>query len=96
VLKAVLPPARQAHPRAAPTLLEGLALWQQRPLSVVLSADGLEDGFAMGLCDELGLGERRLHYQVEVAVGARRGRRRELRGLGDFRDLRQLLLWGEV
>ncbi len=94
VLKAVLPPARHAHPRAAAALLEGLALWQQQPLSVVLSADGLDDGCAMGLCDALGLGERNLHYEVDLAIRAPRGhRRRELRGLGDFRDLRQMVLW---
>jgi hypothetical protein len=94
ILKAVLGPARAAHPRAAATLLEGLSLWHQRPLSVVLSADVLDDGTAMGLCDALGFG-RALHYDVAVAVTDRRGRRRrrELRGLGDFRDLRQLALW---
>ena len=94
VLKAVLGPARAAHPRAAATLLEGLSLWHQRPLSVVLSADVLDDGSALGLCDALGFG-RALHYDVAVAVTEHRGRRRrrELRGLGDFRDLRQLALW---
>jgi len=94
ILKAVLGPARAAHPRAAATLLEGLSLWHQRPLSVVLSADVLDDGSALGLCDALGFG-RALHYDVAVAVTERRSRRRrrELRGLGDFRDLRQLALW---
>jgi len=94
VLKAVLGPARFAHPRAAATLLEGLALWYQRPLSVVLSADDSGDGCAMGLCDALGFG-RTLHYEVAVAISGRHRarRRRELQGLGDFRDLRQLGLW---
>ena len=94
VFKAILPSARSAHPRAAATLLEGLALWHQRPLCVVLSADGLDDGCALGLCDALGFG-RTLHYEVGIAFTARRGRRRrgDLRGLGDFRDLRQLALW---
>jgi hypothetical protein len=88
ILKAVLDSPRRAHPRAMATLLEGLALWHQRPLSVVLSAD---DGVAMHLCDALGYG-RSLHYDVDLAVAIPRGarRRRELRGLGDFRDLRQL------
>lgn len=97
VLKAVLGPANRAHPRAAATLLEGLALWHQRPVSVVLSANDLDDGSALGLCDALGYG-RTLHYEVGIAFpeGRGRGRRRrhDLRGLGDFRDMRQLALWG--
>jgi len=94
VLKAVLGPVRAAHPRAAATLLEGIALWHQRPLSVVLSAGASDDGSALGLCDALGFG-RTLHYEVAVAMTEGRGRRRrrDLRGLGDFRDLRQLALW---
>jgi hypothetical protein len=95
VLKAVLGPICHAHPRAAATLLEGLALWHQRPLSVVLSADASDDGSALGLCDALGFG-RTLHYEVGLAFADFRPRRRrhELRGLGDFRDLRQLTLAG--
>jgi hypothetical protein len=91
VLKAILGPARRAHPRAAATLLEGLALWHQRPLSVVLSADDMEDGCALGLCDGLGFGHS-LHYEVGIAFAddRRARRRRELRGLGDFRDLRRV------
>jgi hypothetical protein len=91
VLKAILGPPASAHPRAAATLLEGLALWYQTPLCVVLSADDADGGSALGLCDALGFG-RTLHYEVGLAFAARRARRRrrELRGLGDFRDLRQL------
>lgn len=91
IMKAVLDSPRRAHPRAMTTLLEGLALWHQRPLSVVLCADDADDGVAMHLCDALGYG-RALHYDVELAVTTpcARRRRHELRGLGDFRDLRSL------
>jgi hypothetical protein len=93
LLKAVLGPARACHPRAAATLLEGLALWHQRPLSVVLCADDSGHSSALDLYDALGVGTRTLHYEVAVAFHPRSHRRRcHLRGLGDFRDLRQLAL----
>jgi hypothetical protein len=91
LLKAVLGPARRCHPRAAATLLEGLALWHQRPLSVVLCVDEQQHASALALSDALGFGERTLHYEVGIAFHPRASRRRTvLRGLGDFRDLRQL------
>ena len=93
LLMAILGPVRGAHPRAAATLLEGLSLWHQRRLSVVLSADDADDGSALGLCDALGYGQP-LHYEVGLAFPDRaRGRRRRLRGLGSFRDMRELALW---
>lgn len=91
LLKAVLGPAAKTHPRAAATLLEGLALWHQQPLSVVLYADDVDNGSALALCDALGFGQRTLHYEVDVISGALRGRRRDrLTGIGDFRDMRPL------
>jgi hypothetical protein len=95
MMRAVLGPPATMHRRAAATLLEGLSLWHQQPLSVVLYADAPDAGCAMGLFDALGFGERTLHYEVGIAVrGGRRPRR--LGGLGDFRDLRQLALHAEV
>lgn len=96
MLRAILGPTAAMHPRAASTLLEGLALWHQQRLSVVLCADGPDAGCAMGLFDALGLGERTLHYEVGIAMRDRPARRRRLGGLGDFRDLRQLALFAEV
>jgi hypothetical protein len=84
MLRAVLPPPGAQHATAAPTLLEGLSLWLQRPLSVVLCADAEETSSALGLCDGFGVGRETPHYEVEV-VDPRRPRR----GLGSFRDLRQ-------
>ncbi len=91
ILKAVLAPTTAAHPRAAATLLEGLSLWYQQTLSVVLCADDALPSFASGLCDDLGFGTRQLHFEVGIAEHARRRRRGITQaGLGDFRDLRQL------
>lgn len=95
LLKAVLPPARHCHPRAAATLLEGLALWHQRPLAVVLCVDESTPSSASALYEglnlDLDIGEQRLHYEVGLALPERRGRsRRRAFGLGDVRDLRQL------
>jgi hypothetical protein len=78
--------ARVAHSRAASTLLEGLSLWVQQPLSVVLAAGELESSCALGLCDGFGFGNETVHYAVEVLESSRR------QGLGRFSDLRQLEL----
>jgi len=88
LLRAVLPPPGAQHPTAAPILLEGLSLWLQRPLSVVLYADAEETSSALGLCDGFGFGRETPHYEVEVVD------RRRRHGLGSFRDLRQLSLRG--
>ena len=87
LLRAALPPPGAQHPSAAPTLLEGLSLWLQQPLSVVLCVDAEGTSSALGLCDGFGIGRETLHYDVEV-IDSRRPRR----GLGSFRDLRQLSL----
>jgi hypothetical protein len=92
VLKAVLPSPTSAHPQAARTLLEGLALWHNQPLSVVLSVDDLDgSSSALQLYDALGYGVTKLHFEVAVTQRERR-RARRMSGVGDFRDLRQLRL----
>lgn len=83
------------HPRAAATLLEGLSLWYQRPLSVVLCVDDELNSSALGLCDALGYGQRSLHYEVGIAVTDRIPKRNRIIGLGDFRAL-QRIASGEV
>lgn len=87
LLRATLPPPR--HPRAASTMLVGLSLWLQRPLSVVLCAADEASSSALNLCDDFGFGAETAHYQVELVDPSRRRR-----GLGSFRDLRQLDLRG--
>ena len=93
LMKAVLGPAEQAHTRAAATLLEGLSLWHQQTLGVVLCVDEPLSGDTLGLCNALGFGERNVHYEVGLAP---RGPRRTIPGVGDFGDLRQLGLWEVV
>jgi hypothetical protein len=97
LLKAFLPPPSLIHhERAAPRLLEALALWLDTALRVALSVDAKDAGFCLGLTDELGVGMRSVYYAVEVIEPeAVRRRRRGIRipGVGDFRDLRQLRLW---
>ena len=85
VLKARLP-MNPRHPRALLTLLEGLSLWQGRPLSVAISAgDGSRPWIGSDLFgDELWPGESQL-VQFNVVL---RGCRKRLVGLGDFRALR--------
>src|SRR5690242_7625579 len=75
LLRAVLPlPSQLWLERATITFLEGLALWLDAKLHVVLSVDAKEAGFCLGLADELGLGMRSLLFDVEVRD--RRARRR--------------------
>jgi hypothetical protein len=94
VMRAVLGPTTASHPRAASTLMEGLALWHQQAVSVVLCADVEECSSATRMLDGLGLGVKTVHYDVEVAFRAHRRRGRRIHGLGHFGDLRQLCLEG--
>jgi hypothetical protein len=93
-MRAVLGPATGTHPRAAETLLEGLALWHQRALSVVLCADERDGTSPLQLEDALGFGVRNVHFDVEVAMRGGRRRPRRISSLGSFADLRQLCLLG--
>lgn len=92
VLKAVLPPLSCAHPKAAVTVLEGLSLWTQQRLFVVLAVDEEAPSFcgSTDLCDALGYGTRSLHFEVGVAVRQARHPRRCIPGVGNFGDLRAL------
>jgi hypothetical protein len=90
LLRGLLGPPSEMHPTAAATLLEGLSLWYQRPLTVVLCVSDRSCGFELGLCDALGFGRRSLHYDVGVVAQETRPRPRRLGGPGDFRALRRL------
>jgi hypothetical protein len=94
LMRAILGPTTASHPRAAATLLEGLSLWHQQALSVVLCADAEVCSSATRMLDQLGFGTRTVHYDVEVAFLAHPRRGRRLQGFGNFTDLRQLCLEG--
>jgi hypothetical protein len=96
VLRAILGPVGASHPRAVPTLLEGLALWQQRRIAVVLCVDESSDGSALSLSDALRYGQESLLYDVGLAHQERRAVRRRGVGLGrgDFDDLREIAVLG--
>jgi hypothetical protein len=94
--KAILPPSGSAHPRATATLLEGLSLYMNERLCVVLSVDEWSaSSDSLGILDALGHGERSVFYEVAVATSLSRACRRKASRVlrlpgGDFRDLRQL------
>jgi hypothetical protein len=93
VLRAVLPPLVPPvrYPRTVTTFLEGLAMWTDQRLRVVLPAGESDASFFLDLTDERGVGASRLFYEVE-SVEPRVRRPARLGGVGDFRDMRQLLL----
>jgi hypothetical protein len=93
LLRAILPPPSQVrHERAAATLVEGMALWLDVALPVVLSVVDRDASFCLGLTDELGVGRQSIYYRVEVSSPVARRRGSRIRGVGDFDDLRQLRL----
>jgi len=83
ILKARLAPPSQIHRWAATILLEGLSLWCQTPLSVVLCVDDEAASSGLQLSDGFGFGHKTVFYDVEVA--ARPGH-----GWPDFRQLRRI------
>jgi hypothetical protein len=89
LLRASLPPpATFWTGKPAKALLEGLAIWLNARLRVVLDATDRADGFCQDLTDEAGTGHRTVFYEVVPIEHRRRPAR--LRGVDDFRDVRQL------
>lgn len=85
-LIARLPPLSGSHRWALRTLLEALALWNDRRLRVVLFVDDSCDWDRLGLVDALGLGNETLHFDVEITPqeGPQCPRPQRLTGLGSF------------
>jgi len=83
-----LGPPTWAHRHALLTMLEGLALWFQSRLHVVLFAANEEVASSTGLVDGLGLGVSTLHFDVVRPRGIR-PRSRRLRGVRGLAALRR-------
>lgn len=82
-----------SHPRALPTLLEAIALWQGAKVRAALVAgakDGVSDSslYRDAFADHGGP-----LYSLDWVPARRRPRHRDLAGVGDFADLRQLVLF---
>ena len=92
LMRAALPaPWQMTHKRTAATFLEGLSLWLDARLRVVLCAGASESTFSLGLSDEMGNGAESVFFAVEVVPrGALRRPANRLGGVGDFKSLRQL------
>src|SRR5436190_1460908 len=84
-----------AHPRAMASLLEAIALWQGRTIRAALCADARHGGSDTSLFREtfadVGGPLYTLDWIPAPGLG-RRARRRDIAGMGEFADLRDLLL----
>jgi len=86
VLLARLGPLEFAHRYALRMLLEGIALWEQQTIDVVLCADDSFDCHRVGLFDALGVARETALLRVELAPIEHRPLRSAIRlsGLGSF------------
>lgn len=94
ILKARLAPEPH-HPRALTTLLEAVALWQGRHVRAALAADEKVAGSDSTLFREIVPDDGGALFTLEwVPAGPRAlHRHRDIRGFGDFADLRQTVLF---
>lgn len=84
-----------AHPRAMASLLEAIALWQGKTIRAALSADDTHGGFASTFFQETFADAATPLYTLDWIPGparVRRAVRRDITGMGDFADLRRLLI----
>lgn len=89
LMKAQLRPLPH-HPRALPTLLEALALWQGQKVHAVLGVDASSPMWTSTQLDLVGVDTPL--YALDLAFTRPRPRVRDpLSGVGDFRDLYRLL-----
>ena len=89
LMKAQLSPLPH-HPRALPTLLEALSLWQGQKVHAVLGVDAESPMWTSTQLEHVGVDTPL--YALDLAFTHPRPRVRDpLTGLGDFRDLYRLL-----
>lgn len=94
ILKARLSPA-PSHPRALSTLLEAVALWQGTKVHAALCAGERDGASDSSLYREAFTDVGGPLYSLEwvPAPGRVRRRHRDIVGVGDFADLRQVMLF---
>ena len=77
LMRANLPPPSCVHyERAVTTFLEGLSMWLDHKIQVVLSVDAQDASFCLGLTDELGIGHQRVFFDVSISLRNTRNRGR--------------------
>ena len=84
-----------AHPRAMATLLEAIALWQGQSIRAALCADARPGGSDSSLFRETFTDVGGPLYTLDwipAPERGRRARRRDISGMGEFADLRRLLI----
>lgn len=86
----------EIHRLALTTILEGLAMWFQRRLRVVLVADSERTESWTGLVDGVGFGLRTLHFVVDVPRSRAHLREQRIRCDIDARDVRRLARFSEA
>jgi len=95
ILKAKLRP-NPSHPKALPTLLEAVALWQGQRVRAALCADALDDlSVTSRYPDVFRDPSETPLYALEWVPTIQRARRHrdDLGGMGRFQDLRQVVLF---
>lgn len=98
LMRAVLPPLTHIpNAQAVGMLVQGLALWVDRPLRVVLCANASGTTYWLGLTDARGCGARSLFYEVQLVqpVDRRNAGRVHTFG-GDWVEVQRLNPWHPV
>ncbi len=81
-----------AHPRAMATLLEAVAMWQGSKVRAVACVPAEDEPYDSDFYREVFTDFGGPLYSLDwVNVGRRARRHRDLLGVGDFADLRQML-----